>query len=235
MSQTADILPNALVQSVDPNMVQKRKWNLNVEWIVCGYLWGNLSASCERGDRTFCGTYLPNALHRFQKLDVPLFTPTTTADVGHEENMTHSDLVELLGKEMAERAKQAALALFDKESEILRARGLLLIDTKYEFGMDRDGVLHVMDEVSTPDSSRLCDVEEWEENYSRVATMATGRCITVTVLLEVQPEFKIKEFSKQYVRDALLDMVFIQRRTQRSRRCPRTRRFLRTRCLEWKA
>ena len=72
---------------------------------------------------------------------------------------TPSDLVELLGKETAERAKQAALALFDGESEIMRARGLTLIDTKHEFGLDRDGVLHVIDEVNTPDSSRLCHVE----------------------------------------------------------------------------
>ena len=70
MNQTADILPNALVQNVDPNVVvQKRMLNLNVEWSVCGHLWGSLAASYERGDRTFCGS--PNGLHRFQKLDVP--------------------------------------------------------------------------------------------------------------------------------------------------------------------
>ena len=69
----------------------------------------------------------------------------------------------------------------------MRARGLILIDTtKYEFGSDRDGVLHVLDEMNTPDSSCLCDVEEWEEKYSHVATaMATGRYNTVTALVEV--------------------------------------------------
>ena len=111
-----------------------------------------------------------------------------------------------LGKEMAERAKQAALALFDGESEIMRARGLVLIDTKCEFGLDRDGVLHVIDEVNTPDASRLCDVEEWEENYSCVGSAITGRYNTVKALLEVQPEFKNKELSKQYARGALLDI-----------------------------
>ena len=105
-----------------------------------------------------------------------------------------------LGKEMAERAKQAALALFDGESEIMRARGLILIDTKCEFGLDRDGVLHVIDEVNTPDSSRLCDVEEWEQNYSCVGSaMVTGRYNTVKALLEVQPEFK-KQRTLQTVR-----------------------------------
>ena len=75
----------------------------------------------------------------FKRLDVPLYTPTTEADVGHEENMTHSDLVGLLGKEMAEWPKQAALALFVGESATIRACELILIDTKYEFGLDRDG------------------------------------------------------------------------------------------------
>ena len=98
MSQTADILPNALVQNVCPNvMVQSRMRNSNVKWIVRGYLWGSLATSCERGDRTPCGSTLPNGLHRFQKLDVPLFTPTTKADVGHDEDMTSNDMVELFG------------------------------------------------------------------------------------------------------------------------------------------
>ena len=81
MSPTADILPSALVQGVDPNVVvQSRTRNLNVKWIVRGNLWSSLATSCERGDRTFCGSSLPNGLHRFQKLDVPLFTPTTEAE-----------------------------------------------------------------------------------------------------------------------------------------------------------
>ena len=99
--------------------------------------------------------------------------------------------------------------MFDGESEITHARPLILIDTKYECGLDKDGVLHVIDEANAPDSSRLCDVEEWEGVYSRVATaIATGRYNTVTALLEVQPELKNKEFSKQNVRDALLDLGF---------------------------
>jgi phosphoribosylaminoimidazole-succinocarboxamide synthase len=210
MSQTADILPNALVQNVDPNVVvQKRMRNLNVEWIVRGYLWGSLAASYEKGDRTFCGLNLPDGLHRFQKLETPLFTPTTKAEEGHDENMTPDDLVQLLGPEMAEKAKEAALKLFQRGSEIMRARGLILIDTKYEFGLDGDGTLHVIDEVNTPDSSRLCDVAEWEDKYPRVAeAMATGRYSTVTALLKEEPELKIKESSKQYVRDALLEMGF---------------------------
>ena len=89
----------------------------------------------------------------------------------------------------------------------MRARGLILIDTKNEFGLDRDGVLHAIGEVNTLDSPRPCDAEEWEENYSRVATAtATGRHNTVTAVIVVQPELSIKEFSKQYVRDVLLGL-----------------------------
>ena len=81
----------------------------------------------------------------------------------------------------------------------MRARGLILIDTKNEFGLDRDGVLHVIDEVNTLDSSRLCDVEEWEENYSRVATaMAKGRYNTVTAVIVVQPELNINSLNSTF-------------------------------------
>merc|ERR1712187_911401 len=84
-----------------------------------------------------------------------------------------------------------------------------LIDTKYEFGLDENGKLQVIDEVNTPDSSRLCTVEEWETKYPKIAAeMATGKYKNVTELLKAKPELKLKEFSKQYVRDALLEMGF---------------------------
>ena len=98
----------------------------------------------------------------------------------------------------------------------MRARGLILIDTKYEFGLDRDGVFHVIDKVNFPDSSRLCDVEEWEEKYSRVATaMATGRCS------------KSKNSPKNTFEMRCWIWLTVQRRTQRGRSCPRTRKDLR--------
>merc|ERR1712061_579888 len=87
--------------------------------------------------------------------------------------------------------------------------GLILIDTKYEFGLDEKGKLHVIDEVNTPDSSRLCTVDEWETKYPKIAAeMAKGGYKDVTELLKAKPELKLKEFSKQYVRDALLEMGF---------------------------
>ena len=75
------------------------------------------------------------------------------------------DIEKLHGKDLAEQARSAALRLFARGSEVMRKRGLILIDTKYEFGVDEAGKLHVIDEVNTPDSSRLCDIEEWESKY----------------------------------------------------------------------
>merc|ERR1719401_1312483 len=147
MLQTSDILPNALVESVDTSVVvQKRMRNLNVEWIVRGYLWGSMAAAYEKGDRTFCGLSVQDGLNRFQKFDTPLFTPTTKAEVGHDENMTMAEVEKLVGKDLAHRAKAVAMKLFQRGSELMRKRGLILIDTKYEFGLDENGKLHVIDE-----------------------------------------------------------------------------------------
>merc|ERR1712151_954647 len=139
----------------------------------------------------------------------PLFTPTTKAEVGHDENMTMDEVEKLLGKDVAQQAKDIAMKLYARGAELMRQRGLILIDTKYEFGVDEKGVLHIIDEVNTPDSSRLCTVEEWETKYPKIAAeMATGKHKNVTAVLKAKTELKMKEFSKQYVRDALLEMGF---------------------------
>merc|ERR1719391_508714 len=209
-AQTKDIVPNALVENVDSSVVvQKKMKNLNVELIVRGYLWGSMAAAYEKGDRNFCGLSVPDGLHRFQKFETPLFTPTTKAEVGHDENMTMAEVEKLVGKDLAQRAKDIAMKLYQRGSELMRKRGLILIDTKYEFGLDEKGVLHVIDEVNTPDSSRLCTVEEWETKYPKIAAeMASGKYKDVSEVLKAKPELKMKEFSKQYVRDVLLEMGF---------------------------
>merc|ERR1719456_1349930 len=210
MNQTKDIVPNALVEHIDASVVvQKKMRNLNVEFIVRGYLWGSMAAAYEKGDRTFCGLPIKDGLNRFQKFDTPLYTPTTKAEVGHDENMTEAEVEQLIGKEMAQKAKEMALKLYQRGVELMRQKGLILIDTKYEFCLDEEGKLHVIDEVNTPDSSRLCNVEEWEQKYPKIAAeMASGKYKTVTDVMKAKPELKIKEFSKQYVRDALLEMGF---------------------------
>jgi fusion protein PurCD len=210
MNATQDIMPNALVENVDGNVVvQKKMKNLMVEFIVRGYLWGSMAAAYEKGDRSFCGLSVPDGLIRFQKFDSPLFTPTTKAEVGHDENMTMEEVEKFVGKEMAHQAKDAALRMFARGQELMASRGLLLLDTKYEFGLDENGKLHVIDEVNTPDSSRMCEISEWDTKFPKIeAEMKTGNYKTVSDLLKAKPELKMKEYSKQYVRDTLLDMGF---------------------------
>merc|ERR1719254_216774 len=119
------------------------------------------------------------------------------------------DVIKLLGKDLAEQARDVSMKLYQRGAKLMRERGLILIDTKYEFGLDDKGVLHVIDEVNTPDSSRMCTVEEWETKYPKIeAEMKTGKYKTVTELMKAKPELKLKEFSKQYIRDALLEMGF---------------------------
>merc|ERR1712217_411562 len=131
-SKTKDIIPNALVENVDSSVVVQRKMkNLNVEWIVRGYLWGSMAASYEKGDRTFCGLSVAEGLNRYQKFPEPIFTPTTKAEVGHDENMTMEEVEALLGKDIARKAKDAAVNLLACGQEIMRKRGLILTDTKY--------------------------------------------------------------------------------------------------------
>merc|ERR1719316_229614 len=150
----------------------------------------------EKGDRTFCGLKLPDGLLRYQKLDEPLFTPTTKAEVGHDENMTMAQVEAQLGADLAKKVKETALKLYQRGVEVFAKRGLILLDTKYEFGLDEKGELHVIDEVNTPDSSRMCSIEEYESKWPRIQKEG------------LTPELKIKEFSKQYVRDTLLELGF---------------------------
>merc|ERR1719453_1353317 len=196
-AQTADIVPNPLCDQPDPNVVvQKKMKNLMVEAIVRGYLWGSMAVAYEKGERVFCGLTLPEGMVRYQKLAEPLFTPTTKAEVGHDENMTMDDVIAKMGPELAAQVKDASLKLYARGAELMRKRGLMLLDTKYEFGLDENGKLFVIDEINTPDSSRMCAITEYETKWPRIQKEG------------LKPELKIKEFSKQYVRDTLLELGF---------------------------
>merc|ERR1719230_1040022 len=102
--------------------------NLNVEFIVRGYLWGSMAAAYEKGDRSFCGLTVPEGLNRYQKLAEPLFTPTTKAEMGaHDENMTMEEVEKLIGVDMARQARELSLKLFERGTKIMQERGLILI------------------------------------------------------------------------------------------------------------
>ena len=201
------VVPTAMVDVPDPNvMVQRRMKNIGVECVVRGYLWGAMAASYEAGDREFCGLELPHGLIRYQKLYEPLFTPTTKADEGHDEPITFEDMTEMIGPELATRVREISLSLFDLFSKEAEKVGLILTDTKYEFGLDDSGELFLIDEVNTPDSSRFCERAEWERKITMITSeMDTGNYRYVTELLREKSELKIEELSKQFVRDILLE------------------------------
>ena len=136
-------------------VVVKRLKALPIEAIVRGYLVGSgWKEYREKG--TVCGINLPANLQLAQKLPVPLFTPSSKAAVGeHDENISLAECADLIGVEMTERVTKVAIELYTAAAEYALTRGIIIADTKFEFGLDEHGVLHVMDEVLTPDSSRF--------------------------------------------------------------------------------
>ena len=203
---TESIIPNALVTSPDPNVVvQKKVENLQIECIVRGYMWGSMAAAYEKGARDFCGLKLQDGLLRYQKLDEPLFTPTTKGDV--DEPMTFKEVEDKLGADMAARVRKLSFELYAKGCEVAAKANppLMFIDTKYEFGLDKDGNLLLIDEVNTPDSSRMCDVSEWEAKFPKIQEAAKASGKNVTEVLKADGSLKVKEYSKQYVRDILIE------------------------------
>ncbi len=155
--QTKDILKNHLVSYPDPNvMVAKRCKPLEVEVIVRGFLAGSLAEAYENGTREAYGLTLPEGLKRNDPFPEPIITPTTKSHHGHDEPITPEELIkkELVTQEQWSQIIDVALKLFMRGQEIAKTRGLTLVDTKYEFGLDAEGDLILIDEIHTPDSSR---------------------------------------------------------------------------------
>jgi phosphoribosylaminoimidazole-succinocarboxamide synthase len=188
--ETADIVPNHVIDVPDPNVtVAKRLKPLAVEAVVRGYLTGTTSTSIwtryQAGERSFGGLTLPDGLRKNSKLPRPIFDPTTKEDT-HDRALSLKELVEegFIEADMLERLRQTALALFTRGQEIAGRHGLLLVDTKYEFGLDDKGVLTLIDEIHTPDSSRYWRLGSYETR------LASGE----------EPEYFDKEFLRIWFR-----------------------------------
>jgi phosphoribosylaminoimidazole-succinocarboxamide synthase len=135
---------------------------LPVECVARGYLTGSGRVEYERS-RSVCGVSLPEGLVEGSRLPEPIFTPTTKAPLGeHDEAITFEDVVERIGPGLAASVRDLTLAVYARGAEIAAARGILIADTKLEFGLTADGELLLADEVLTPDSSRFWPAEEWE-------------------------------------------------------------------------
>ncbi|MCP2377741.1 phosphoribosylaminoimidazolesuccinocarboxamide synthase [Cutibacterium modestum] len=183
--QLADIVDNHLVGLDVPAEVAGRAMVVEeldmfpVECVVRGYLTGSGWAEYQ-GHRSVCGIRLPDGLQDRSRLEEPIFTPAVKAPRGeHDENIDYLRLVKLVGPEVAAQLRSLSLQIYQRAEEIARKRGIILADTKFEFGRRADGTIVLADEVLTPDSSRFWDAESW------------------------QPGKGADSFDKQYVRDWL--------------------------------
>lgn len=142
------------------SMLVKKCKPLPIEAIVRGYIAGSGWKEYQRS-QSICGVPLPAGLVEFQKLPEPIFTPSTKEEVGHDINVDFEYTVNVIGRELAERVRQISLEVFKFATEYLEQQGLILADTKFEFGLDSDGNLILIDEVLTPDSSRFWLKEDY--------------------------------------------------------------------------
>lgn len=167
--QTKDLVRNHLIEVPDPNVsiVQECK-TLPVEFVMRGYLTGSTSTSIwtayERGERVYCGHALPDGLRRHEKLAEPLLTPTTKADQGDHDALTsRAALIEsgAISEALYDEAQSIAQRLFAEGTRYAEKQGLILVDTKYEMGLDPEGNVIVIDEIHTPDSSRYWQLDSY--------------------------------------------------------------------------
>lgn len=171
--QTKDIIANHVLAVPDPNVtVAKRCTPLPIEAVMRGYLSGVTGTSLwtryHKGERDFGSFRLPDGMRKNEKLREPAFTPSTK-EKEHDRNVTPQEIVAtgLLPRDLLARIEDAARRLFRRGQEFSRARGLILVDTKYEFGLDADGALTLIDEVHTPDSSRYWQADSYEARVAR--------------------------------------------------------------------
>jgi len=166
LNSTKDIIDNWLISSPDPNVSIGRRLNpIKIEMVIRGYLSGHADRLYKSGKRSICGVNLPNGLVSNQKFDRPIITPSTKADIGHDEDISKSEILSqnILSIDQYEEIERVTYKLFERGTEIAKERGLILVDTKYEFGYDSNNKLFLIDEIHTPDSSRYFYLDGYEE------------------------------------------------------------------------
>ena len=168
MGLTKDIVPNWLIATPDPNVaVGYLCQPFKVEMVIRGYLSGHAAREYAAGRRSLCGVALPEGLHENDRLPFPIITPSTKASDGdHDEDISRDEIISsgIVSEEDYAVLEQYTKALFQRGTEIAASRGLILVDTKYEFGTTKDGKIVLIDEIHTPDSSRYFYSEGYEES-----------------------------------------------------------------------
>lgn len=186
LESTKDIVPNWLISNPDPNAAFGLKCQaIPIEMVIRGYVAGHLAREYKAGKRSICGVTLPEGLKENQKLPNPIITPTTKASEGHDEDISVNEIIEqgIISKELMDELCEITQKLFQRGQEMANERGLILVDTKYEFGI-YNGKIMLMDEIHTPDSSRYFYANTYQE------------------LLDTnQPQ---KQLSKEFVREWLI-------------------------------
>lgn len=158
-----DVLPENEARLIEKRaVVVKRLTPIKIEAVVRGYLSGSGWVQYQKTG-TICGIKLPENLREAAKLPEVIFTPSTKAEVGeHDENISFEQCIEIIGEKLANEVRSKAIALYTEAAQYALSRGIIIADTKFEFGLDENGVLTLMDEVLTPDSSRFWSVQTYE-------------------------------------------------------------------------
>ena len=196
LDATSDIVPNWKLATPDPMVTVGLKCEgFRVEMIIRGYLTGSAWRGYQNGCRALCGVKLPEGMKENQKFPTPIITPTTKADAGHDENISKEEIIAqgLVSKEDYELMEKYTYALFARGTEMAAEKGLILVDTKYEFGK-KDGKVYLIDEIHTPDSSRYFYADGYQEKFEKGEHQ--------------------KQLSKEFVRQWLIDHNFMGKEGQ---------------------
>lgn len=169
LDATKDIVPNWLMASPDPTVSVGLKCEpIRVEMVIRGYLSGHAAREYKAGRRTICGVEMPEGMKENDRFPEPIITPTLKADEGHDEDISREEIIanNYVPKDIYEQLEAYTRALFQRGTEMAKERGLLLVDTKYEFGL-KDGKIYLIDEIHTPDSSRYFYADGYEERQAK--------------------------------------------------------------------
>ena len=166
LTATSDIVPNWMEACPDPSVtIGKMCDPFKVEMVIRGYLTGHAWREYKSGKRIICGVPMPDGMLKKQKFESPILTPTTKEDVGHDEDISRDEIFNqgLVEEHEYIQLEEYTRALFKRGTDIAAEKGLILVDTKYEFGKDKNGVITLIDEIHTPDSSRYFYIDGYEQ------------------------------------------------------------------------
>ena len=171
MNETRELVPNWLINSPDPNVSVGHLCDpFKVEMVIRGYLSGHAAREYKKGERTLCGVKMPDGMKENDKFPEPIITPATKAEFGkHDEDISKEDIIRrgIVSLDDYEILEKYTRSLFKKGSELANERGLILVDTKYEFGKTKDGKIVLIDEIHTPDSSRYFYSDGYSERQMK--------------------------------------------------------------------